>query len=382
MVQSRLGVLAEESRRLLRAAGVFGEVFWAGAVASLVGMAERPTEVRDKVQALVEQEFVVKRAASRFPSEDEYAFRHALLREGAYAMLTEEDRTLGHRLAGEWLEEHGEQDALLLAEHFDRGGDETRAGLYFLRVAEQAALGLDSAAAIARMKRALACRLPHELRLRCLGMLCELQFYKNEGVRDALPHAEELLRFAERDSAHWSQGMLIKLTASIQTGDLDTFLAMLGILAETRPEPEAVRPWFLGVATAISLLDILGRPRDADHLIEHLAEVAGAVGDRDPNASVLLSCILALRTAYAEEEPSKAMEHGKIASERSATMQHRRYLESAKLFNGVNYWHLGAFERAECILMESTLPDEEIGLAFSLRPFWPGLDARRAWRDG
>lgn len=42
-------------------------------------------------------------------------FRHALLRETAYALLTDDDRRLGHVLAGEWLEKQGEHDALVLA---------------------------------------------------------------------------------------------------------------------------------------------------------------------------------------------------------------------------------------------------------------------------
>ena len=34
-----------------------------------------------------------------FEGQDEYVFRHGLVREAAYAMLTDADRTLGHRLA-------------------------------------------------------------------------------------------------------------------------------------------------------------------------------------------------------------------------------------------------------------------------------------------
>ena len=41
----------------------------------------------------------------------------ALVREVAYATLTEADRALGHRLAGAWLEAGGSTDAVALAEH-------------------------------------------------------------------------------------------------------------------------------------------------------------------------------------------------------------------------------------------------------------------------
>lgn len=123
------------------------------------------------------QELLQKRKQGRFPNEEEYAFRHALLREGAYTMLTDEDRALGHRLAGEWLEQHGEQDPLALAVHFEQGEDSGRTGLHYLRAAEQANLAGDSTAAIARAQRALGHGMPDELRTRCLGMLCELHLF-------------------------------------------------------------------------------------------------------------------------------------------------------------------------------------------------------------
>ena len=121
MVQSRLAVLGEEVRRMLRAASVFGEVFWMGGVARLLGSEDQLAWVREMLGSLVEQELLVRRSECRFPGEEEYAFRHVLLREGAYAMLVKTDRVLGHRLAGAWLKEHGEQDPSVLAEHLERG---------------------------------------------------------------------------------------------------------------------------------------------------------------------------------------------------------------------------------------------------------------------
>ena len=55
------------------------------------------------------------RPSAVFRGDTEYGFRHALVREAALAMLTDDDRTLGNRLAAEWLEEMGEPDAAVLA---------------------------------------------------------------------------------------------------------------------------------------------------------------------------------------------------------------------------------------------------------------------------
>ena len=53
-------------------------------------------------------------------------------------MLTDEDRALGHRLAGAWLERAGEGDATLLAEHFERGSEGARARRWYAVAAERA----------------------------------------------------------------------------------------------------------------------------------------------------------------------------------------------------------------------------------------------------
>src|ERR1043165_6847675 len=92
---------------------------------------------------LVEQEVLMERPASRFPGQRELAFRHALLREGAYTMLTDDDRRLEHRRAGAWLAARGEGDPMALAEHFERGGEPGQAASYYLRAAEQAFHVLD-----------------------------------------------------------------------------------------------------------------------------------------------------------------------------------------------------------------------------------------------
>lgn len=138
MVQSRLMTLDEEDRRVLRAASVFGESFWPGGVASLIDRTDRIPQVEHRLRDLVERELLVSKAESRFANQEELAFRHVLLREGAYAMLTAEDQVLGHKLAGEWLEQVGERDARLLAEHFDRGGEPQKATGHYLCAAEVA----------------------------------------------------------------------------------------------------------------------------------------------------------------------------------------------------------------------------------------------------
>ncbi len=153
MIQARLEALDAEARRVLRAASVFGQTFWEGGVSALLGGAP----VDGWLRSLVERELCAESHGGRFPGETEYAFRHALIREAAYTMLTEGDMVLGHALAAEWLEQAGEGDAMVLAEHKERGGEPARAAVWYRRAAEQAFEGNDLEAAIARASRGAAC---------------------------------------------------------------------------------------------------------------------------------------------------------------------------------------------------------------------------------
>src|SRR5690348_13144662 len=98
MVETRLGRLPLEARRVLRAASVFGEVCWASGVALLLGETMDAKLVGEWLTELVEQEILTVKLESRFGEDRELAFHHALLREGAYATLTKEDKRIEHRL--------------------------------------------------------------------------------------------------------------------------------------------------------------------------------------------------------------------------------------------------------------------------------------------
>ncbi|UQA60435.1 serine/threonine-protein kinase [Polyangium aurulentum] len=142
MVQSRLSALNDEMRRLLRAASVFGEVFWDGGLARLLGDGERSAPaLGERLAELVKHELIVRRPFSRFPGESEYTFRHALLREGAYSMLTDSDRKLGHGLAGAWLESGPGSSAEhygVIGDHFMRAESWDKAVDYLHRAGDAA----------------------------------------------------------------------------------------------------------------------------------------------------------------------------------------------------------------------------------------------------
>ncbi|MCG8417203.1 MAG: protein kinase [Proteobacteria bacterium] len=137
-VQARLDSLGAKARRVLRAASVFGMEFTEGGVAALVGNRVGHFHPEVWLGLLVQEEVIEKKAISHLSGQTGYAFRHALMRDAAYALLTEDDQKLAHRRAGDWLAEVGEPSPLVLAEHFIRGNAAERAAFYLVEAAERA----------------------------------------------------------------------------------------------------------------------------------------------------------------------------------------------------------------------------------------------------
>ena len=96
---------------------------------------------------------------------------------------------------------------MVLAGHFERGGEGARAASYYLRASEQAFHVLDLDATMARAGLGLGCAPPQELRIALLGMRCEASGQGLQLISVAMADAEELMRSAPRGSIPWAQAM-------------------------------------------------------------------------------------------------------------------------------------------------------------------------------
>jgi tetratricopeptide (TPR) repeat protein len=230
MAQARLEALDPEARQLLRAASVFGQVFWKDAVATLVGKQNDPTGVQEWLVRLGDRELLSKRRSSRYSGHEEYVFRHSIIREAAYSMLTETDRARGHRLAAAWLGKSGERDALTLAEHHALGGGNEYAAPLYVRAAEQALEGNDFASVLAHVERAIAIGLQGE------------------------PLGEAHLLAS---SAHQWRGEIVAREQSVR-------LALANL-------PPLSRRWYLAAAETARIASRLGRHDELSELVDQVA---------------------------------------------------------------------------------------------------------------
>jgi serine/threonine protein kinase/tetratricopeptide (TPR) repeat protein len=292
MVEARLLTLEAEARRVLRAASVFGGVFWRGGLATLLGKEQRPHDLDAWLDQLVDREFLVRRGACRFGSEIEYAFRHELLRAAAYGMLTRADRELGHRLAGEWLETQGEPDALALADHYARAQQPGRALKWYHRAVEQALEGNDFAAVIARVGRAVACGAEGET-LGALRLLeAESHRWRAE-YSEAARAATEALQIAPRGSTRWFMAASELFSGERALARHNPGLVEEMLATEYAEDATAARTIALSRAAVEDFVN--GVPELRQRLLAELRRLEGAVRD-EPLAS---ACLLGARAVLA-----------------------------------------------------------------------------------
>jgi tetratricopeptide (TPR) repeat protein len=285
LVQSRFERLPDEARRVVRAASVFGEVFWQGAVGAL--LAETSHDLDRWLEHLVADDIVIPARESRFSGHLEYAFRHGLLREVAYAMLTQADAVTGHRLAGEWLEAAGEKDALILAAHFEGGGEPRRAIPWLVKAVQAASDGVNLDAVLALGNRGLACNPePRERAALCLGMFGALILQGDWAA--GVPWAREALDLSAVGSASWFECASRLLAAGAFLGDSAISAPLIEQIVSVPIQPEPSGPYGLSVWSSFMALLIMGKVDVARSFLERAEALDKGADDVDPVFTVWL----------------------------------------------------------------------------------------------
>jgi tetratricopeptide (TPR) repeat protein len=275
MVQSRIEVLAPAERRALRAGSVLGGSFWLEAVDRLLGGAEGLVRLDATLRRLVDMEVLVRCERSHLEGKRQYAFRHGLLRDAAYAMLTEEDRALGHRLAAAFLEEAGEPEAAVIAEHHLRGGERAAAAIWYRRAAEQALDANDLAGAIERAERAASCGAEGEelgaVRLR----QAEACSYLGDAARTRA-RALEAIALLPEGSGPWGMAVAHAATAAQRLGHNDQAVEMAERLLERAAQPSPPRALLIAAARVAGNICNAGRPDLCERMLRAIRAARGA----------------------------------------------------------------------------------------------------------
>jgi tetratricopeptide (TPR) repeat protein len=134
-IQVSLDALDEDVREAATKLSVFGMQVWdAGLVALVPFGVPNPISV---MRALTAAEVLVEQATTRFKDSREWAFKHALTREVAYASLGDDSLKELHASAGRWLAKMGEDDAIV-ARHLELAGEPVEAATFLEKAARRA----------------------------------------------------------------------------------------------------------------------------------------------------------------------------------------------------------------------------------------------------
>lgn len=352
MAQSRLERLSQDARRLMRAASVFGQASWVSGVAALLGAG---ANAADEFQQLAREEIFVQRTQSRFPSEREYAFRHALLRDAAYAMITDSDRRRAHGLAGEWLQKAGERDPCVLAEHFEQSDEPERAIPWLLRAGSAALASGDLSGAVLLARRGL--RLGAEGRDRADLLL--LQAHASAwGTRTNLQLAEEALRLFPAGSSSWWFSLSLLVFGASATGRANLAEPYLE-LAQHTPPPAEERLGMYGQAFEVLALGaaLLGRADIGWSLLDKLQAIVQRMPSGDTLSRAWLHVAQCQLATNSLRDGSWQLEHALTAG-REAVSGMREVSAvhgegTAHLHLGITLLELGCYDQAEQAFTDS-----------------------------
>ncbi len=290
MLQARIGRLSLEQRRVLRAASIFGDVFFLGGVLSLLGHGSgsgQSDHIEQVLRELCDAEIIDRHRDSRLAKEVEYGIRHDLLREAAYSLLTDEDRTLGHRLCAEYLLRSGEPDHAVLARHFELGGDASSALYHYIQAAIDSWQRGGAGRTLELCAAARRCGAQGE----SIGAVCCLEgqtaLFAGR-LSDSLRLAQQAIALSPSGSRYYYWALLGLLATATLAGKMDVAMESLRDFDAKVPQPDAA--WYFQEAASFiaQLYAFLGMRDESLRILGQMRAVCDLY-ERDPQQPVYVA---------------------------------------------------------------------------------------------
>ena len=318
-IQVSLDALDEECRDAVGRLSVLGLTCWESALEAL-GM----PAAEGLMKALIASDVLVEQHSSRFSGTREWTFKHALVRDVAYALLGERERKELHARAANWLASMGE-DAVVVAGHFDLGDQHSDAAFHWARAAQRALATNALTDALNMAERALAFAEDKESGFLRAGYLDEAwsRLDPRASERETAISALESNVY-DQASGIRARGARARFDDARGSGD-----GISDRLAETRDEAAA-----LGLhdeearcsAALASRLAFAGRFSEAEtevHRLLHLADrrgISAAAVDAYQTQAIIRQTQAALSAALEARRNAVAAAHRAGLREREATL--------------------------------------------------------------
>jgi class 3 adenylate cyclase/tetratricopeptide (TPR) repeat protein len=383
IVAARLDALSQDEKALLQDGAVIGKVFWLGAAAG-IGNLDRAT-AEERLHDLERKEFVRRERRTSVAEENQYAFRHVLVRDVAYSQIPRARRAEKHQLAAEWIEGLGRPDdhAEMLAHHYSSALELAgAAGLDTAALSERARLVLreagDRAFALSAYttaqglyERAVELWPPHDpdrpLLLLSYGRV--LLLVEQRGIevlteaRDALLAAGDVKTGAEAETligeALWFQGLRDQ-----------AFEHARSAAALVDGEPSSYSKAYV-VANLSRFLALAGENEDAIRLGREALAMAEELGLEEIRASALNNIGISRLAAGDHDGLDDVEQSLAIAVAINSAESVRSYGNLASMLED-----LGDLERASAMVAEGRRLGERFGMREARR--WLRAEAARS----
>ncbi|MBK9266561.1 MAG: AAA family ATPase [Polyangiaceae bacterium] len=360
-----LSSLSDGAQRLLRAASVYGRVFWQTPLFSMVAAQARTPGVdpwQSERQALAEllDASLVFRRGHRTPWGEEYAITHPMIRQVAHSMLDDAERKRLHVRLAEWLERMGGTESAVLAEHFYCGGADDRAVPWAALAAERAFEAGDFDLVMQWVSRGLPAAPAGEVRGTL--KLFESQACKYRGDhRAALDAGRDAMRFLPGGSPLWYSATGEVALAAGNLGDDGALIEMFDALTRLGADGEAGGPHVIAVARVALQLLMAGHH-------DHVAAMFAALDDLerrtvaiDPEVLASVHRARALRAMFAGDAGTSVSEF-EAAAKRFEEVGDFRNACVQRINVGSCTNELGDWARSESALRDALARAERMGL--------------------
>jgi len=295
VVAGRFEALSPEARRVLRAASIIGQRAPVAAIAALVGLDPDAASIAASITELEQAEIAIAR-------EGELAFRHALLRDAAYATVTEEDKALGHKLAAKFFESSLAGGAMIVATHAEAGGELALAARAYVDAARAALESTDLLGVADRVNAAIRCGAQGALLGRAERFRAEAAFWLN-ALRDVEDHATRAVELFEGEpTADFFVAAGYLIAACSRLGKPESALVHTRRVLGTRASPDAAFARTTALLIAAAFLPLQGQIDLARAILHDTKNTVFELADRFPT----------LRARYARAKSICAMASGDL----------------------------------------------------------------------
>jgi class 3 adenylate cyclase len=154
IIAARLDALPAAERAVLVDASVVGRVFWRGALTEI----EERADLSQVLGSIESRDLIQREAVSRIRGDQQFAFKHGLIHDVAYATLPRAARRAKHAAVARYLEMTTDvgQSHEALGHHWRAAGENDRAVEHLTAAADQAGRGWAKQRAVALYREALA----------------------------------------------------------------------------------------------------------------------------------------------------------------------------------------------------------------------------------